>query len=400
MSNAPRIREPATLSAVAGPGFDYSRHVICQCRVRFIAPDDIYKKKGPNKGNQHTKCRVCRGRTPKDKFPADLVVPDHLRPGRKPDASLDSAPDDALDDVPNDALDDVPDDAPIEQSEESKWLATLSLEQESVLRHNQDVVKRLPPSATLHDLPHANSAIQWQEIESRLEDVYSLDRLFQNYDSIQSHYKVDVNTVAPIGLITVSLNNAAIRQGLPFRFCWIDIPFQGASAAFFMSLNAPSLSERAQWQNSTLAQRLQSCSAWQSSIRKTAEVVIVKFDTTSECSIGGNGEVRIPAAFRRSLLWAQTVRHGTERPSMLCFANGSSSVIKNQCHDDSDKLLQILVDCYHQHMSKQVWDVVQETALATLNSSRAPSDKVRLECAQMIRDRQQGSKSEEPEDSE
>lgn len=253
----------------------------------------------------------------------------------------------------------------------------------------------------MHDLPHATSIIQWQEIESRLRDVYSLERLFRGHDTLQSHYKYGSNTVAPIGLLAVSLNNAAIRQDLPFKFCWIDIPFQGGTAALFMSLNARSLSETAHLEKFTLVRRLQSCSAWQSNILKTSQTITIRFDTIPDCVIGHDGAAVIPKSPREGLLWVRTTIKGTVHgPGMLLFAGGRSSIFRDHCHDDSDRLLEILISHYHGCMSKQVWEKVQTTALAALHNLRNPSDKMRLECTKIVRDRQRRSNYGQPHDDE
>ena len=104
-------------------------------------------------------------------------------------------------------------------NEEVTWLATLTSDQESLLIHSDTMINLYSPDVSLHDLPRAAPSIQWQDITIRLRNVHDIPRLFQGYDDVRAKYKSYQNTVTPIGLLAVSLNNAAVCKNSPFKFC-------------------------------------------------------------------------------------------------------------------------------------------------------------------------------------
>ena len=104
------------------------------------------------------------------------------------------------------------------QTMETLWLASLSPEQQSILIHPHAIMARFPPLTALADFPRAPAQIQWEDISNGLRDIYTLNRLFKGFPGLLKDYVTDRDTVSPIGFITVSLNNAAVRQGSPCEY--------------------------------------------------------------------------------------------------------------------------------------------------------------------------------------
>jgi len=190
--------------------YDLTGHTICTtCKSRYIEPTDLYVK-GPKKGTQRVKCKMCRNEVSSKDFPAHLRVPKDTRTVRakKFPAHLR---------VPKDTRTVRAKDSTTPTIEE-QWIASLNLEQESVLIHSAKVLKTyVRLGIQVSDLPRATSQIQWDDIVERLRDIYSLHRLFQNFDALQRFYSTEQTTVAPIGLLAVSLNNCAVRSSLPCK---------------------------------------------------------------------------------------------------------------------------------------------------------------------------------------
>jgi hypothetical protein len=184
-------------------------YVVCsKCEKRYVEPEAVFRQ-GPNKLEQCDKCDVCRNLMPHKMFPHHLIVPSELRAK----GSIRQSERD----------DDVKQATEEEASIEELWIESLDPESQSLLLHGKAILKGLPSTARLADLPRAVSEIQWDAIEDRLRDVYELDRLFKNFKSLRGHYQTEVNTVAPIGLITVSLNNCAVQKSLPCMLCRLKL---------------------------------------------------------------------------------------------------------------------------------------------------------------------------------
>jgi hypothetical protein len=126
------------------------------------------------------------GRVAKKRFPSELLVPKDVQESRK--------------DIPN---------------AQNQCLLQLDVEQQSLLMHSDAVVKSFQPETTLFDLPRAHSDVQWNAIVERFRDIHCLQRLFQGFSALAKKYTIEVNTIAPIGLLAVSLNNHAIQAGEP-----------------------------------------------------------------------------------------------------------------------------------------------------------------------------------------
>jgi hypothetical protein len=190
--------DPATTSSAAGHPFDASQCTICeQCNKRYIEPHEV-RSKGPkasDKGTKYKRCRRCRGGPGAADFPKHLMVPDNLIPTvRKTHRAT-----------------------PQLQASSALWLASLTPDQESILVHDHRMLKRLGPATVLRDLPRATPNIRWGDLSSGLRDIYSLDRLFVGFESLRTQYASEVHTVAPIGFLAVSLNNAAVDNMLPCK---------------------------------------------------------------------------------------------------------------------------------------------------------------------------------------
>ncbi|EMD69981.1 hypothetical protein COCSADRAFT_22138 [Bipolaris sorokiniana ND90Pr] len=167
---------------------------------------------------------------------------------------------------------------------------------------------------------------------------------------LRGYYKEAISTVAPIALIAVSLNNAAIRKQAPFRFCWLDTPFQKAPATLFIALNAQSSCERIYWTEAPPAHRIQLCSVWQTTIQTNAEAIAVPCHSTESPRSDG----------MKGLVWGQRAISSTgSKESMLNFSRIQGTGFRDQFGDDSDDLLEFLVDHFHHDASKNLGGVEQ-----------------------------------------
>jgi hypothetical protein len=128
------------------------------------------------------------GRVSKKKFPTELIIAENLRQDRSKSTSM-----------------------------QEEWVLQLDEEKQSLLLHSDAMIKILSPRVVLYDLPRARNTVQWDAILERLRDIHSLDRLFQGFSSLQKRYTLEVDTIAPIGLLAVSLNNHAVTSGSPCK---------------------------------------------------------------------------------------------------------------------------------------------------------------------------------------
>jgi len=210
-----------------------------------------------------------------------------------------------------------------------------------------------------------------------------------DHAAVRGEYQLGRNTVAPIVLIAVSLNNSAVRQNLPFKFCWLDIPFQNASAALFMSLDARPLLERLEWADASPARRIQTCSAWQNSIRKTAQAITINYDTMSSCKLDSNAKMNVPVSIQHGLFWMYgSTETAVGELGTLLFPSEQKPVQKDQFTDNVDDLLSYLITYYHFRTSKKKWDDWQRIAVGALNKLRASRDGERSRCSEVIRSKQ------------
>lgn len=176
---------------------DMAGQRICQsCKRRYIDPNDIYTK-GKRKDEQQDNCRVCRRISKANEFPKHLVLT------REQLASLKTQPKLA--------------------SIHQQWLDSLTLEQTSVLLHPRATLTALLPSMQDSGIPYATYRIHWDAVAERLRDIYLLDRLFVGFEALKKHYKTEVTTIHPIGLLAVSLNNCAVRSDQPCKSCLLSL---------------------------------------------------------------------------------------------------------------------------------------------------------------------------------
>ncbi|KAJ5056973.1 hypothetical protein J3E74DRAFT_293418 [Bipolaris maydis] len=222
--------------------YDLTGHIICRkCTARYVRPGDYYKK-----GEKNLKCEFCRGRVKKSDFPTQLLVSKAVQ-----EENLAKA------------------------TEEDQWLATLSKEEESLLVHPDKVILGLSAATIPFDLPRATSDVHWDDVQERLRDLYSLERLFKGMESIQTEYNIEANTIAPIGLLVVALNNCAVRSVLPYKLCWLHTGFGKGSATIFLAFGAWLPAEVEWWVSASPERRLKACSAWESSIRQRSNTIAV-----------------------------------------------------------------------------------------------------------------------------
>ena len=175
---------------------DRTGHRICRnCKRRWVQPTEVYKQ-GKRKGEQQDNCRVCKSDCKASEFPANLVLTkDELNFSKK---------------------------QPELASLEKQWLDSLTSEQGSVLLHPLATMKALPHGMKNSGISYATHEVHWDAVEERLRDVYLLDRLFVGFETLQKHYKPQENTVHPIGLLAVSLNNCATRSSQPCKSCLLS----------------------------------------------------------------------------------------------------------------------------------------------------------------------------------
>jgi hypothetical protein len=251
------------------PEQDHTQLTICaQCQKRYVEPNDKYLQ-GSKKGQLHVKCKFCRKLCKAADFPTQLRLESFLDRNAQQDAPSTTAPSKTC-----------------QTNAASTWIAALDPEEESLLIHDNSLLRSLPAEALLADLPRAGKSIQWDQIRDRLRDIYSLDRLFTGNEAFQRYYTTETQTVVPICLLAVSLNNAATRSGTPckcynlfnlaianyinlVKFCWFNIPFKNKKATLFVSFGAWSSQEQNDWKSASPEKRVKECSAWESNIRRT-----------------------------------------------------------------------------------------------------------------------------------
>jgi len=94
-----------------------------------------------------------------------------------------------------------------------QWRTILGVERESLLRHNDTMLSLL--ASGYSDLTCAHASTEWKDLQERLKDIHSLPRLFEKYTHIYPQYTGKGSVISAIELITTSLNNCAVRQGIP-----------------------------------------------------------------------------------------------------------------------------------------------------------------------------------------
>lgn len=121
---------------------DVSSLVIClKCQKRYVEANDVYLRT-TKKGQRHSDCKVCRRITSSSDLPVHLIVPEHLQSIAKAHqrnqvpqqgSSIDgvaNAPSANASFTTATNINAPPTKA---KSTETEWLATLDLEQESLL---------------------------------------------------------------------------------------------------------------------------------------------------------------------------------------------------------------------------------------------------------------------------
>ncbi|CAO2652448.1 Nn.00g007310.m01.CDS01 [Neocucurbitaria sp. VM-36] len=362
---------PSNVPSLPVSSYDLTGHTVCEkCKIRYVQPTDHHKT-GQKKGERHTKCGVCRRLFKADKFPSHLIV--------------------AEDKMPEDTTPVAPTEEEKPQTTEEMWLASLSLEQQSILIHPHTMMKRFPPTTALADLPRASPQIQWEDISTGLRNICSPDRLFTDFVDLLKYYATNRDIVSPISFIAVSLNNVAIRENSPFRFCWLDIPFNQGTATLFMSFGARSSAEKLWWTGATPEQRMKVCSTWESDIRKSAKAIAIQYNSVESRTVGQDGNITVPPEKRTSLLWVhKTFDHNNvQGPGELLFPN-NKRLVKDRCSTSVD-LLGLLSDHYHQDTSKHVWSELQQEALGEMARLRIAKPKVQAVVTQLITEKRRQS---------
>jgi len=178
-------------SSVVFPSPEASRNHVCKtCKIRYVEPNDLYIM-GKRKGEPQDNCLYCRGTVLLKDFPPHLLVPKAERRSKEKALSV-----------------------------EHQWLASLDPEQEGLLLHNQKTNRGLSSDMSGRsgsDISRASCHVHWSAITERLRDIYSLDRLFEGFESLETRYKIGISTVFPSGLLAVCLNNSANRTKQPCK---------------------------------------------------------------------------------------------------------------------------------------------------------------------------------------
>ncbi|KAH3938809.1 hypothetical protein HBH98_172500 [Parastagonospora nodorum] len=335
-----------------------------KCRIRYVEHTDKAKK-GKAKDQPYSKCQFCRGVVKKGNFPSHLKISET----------------ESLHKVENHTGSNS---APTKMQLAILWQASITPERESVLIHSEEMMKLFSKDIVLHDLPRATPDILWTQLGDRMRDLYSLESLFGGFASLSASYAFGVNTLSPICLLAVALNNAAVADNSPFKFCWMDVPFEGGVATLIMALNAWSTMEKLSWSVSTPSQRIKLCSVWESHIFDTANAVILPYRVIGGATRRADGKVSLPSECKKSLTWIRSVVSKDLEPiGTLIFQDSESFVWPDQCANSTD-LLHVLVDYFHNRASQAAWKILRRAALDTLHMIRAPSAKERDACHLLI----------------
>ncbi|XP_014555213.1 hypothetical protein COCVIDRAFT_27834 [Bipolaris victoriae FI3] len=348
---------------------DRTGYKICgECKMRYVTPGDVYPK-GKRKGEQQDRCLICRRLKTKKEFPQDLVLSKHERLSQK---STLKSPD------------------VVEQ-----WLARLTSEQESVLFHTKSIIGKLPQGTRRPDITRATHHIHWDDVEERLRDIYSLERLFNGFESLMGCYESEVNTVHPIGLIAVSLNNCAIRSEQPFKFSWMqDKEFKdsavpgksGAKSALIIALEAWLPSEKAWWNTATPSQRLKKCSLWEINIQPSASTMLIPYTEMDSCTFDLTRKTAnlVPHHLHECLLWARKTYkgHRIEEPGQLLLPQGIPYAPQIQCKASAD-LLTVLAHAFHRH-DKIEWRILYDSILSEMHKIKDAGNAQRAKFKELV----------------
>jgi hypothetical protein len=104
-----------------------------------------------------------------------------------------------------------------------RWLGSLTRHREALLIHSWMMtgLTQIDSPIVLQDLGNAHGSIDWTNLNEKIRDVTSIDRIFEGFEMLKDVWTAKLGpkykTISIICLITVSLNDHALTYNLPCK---------------------------------------------------------------------------------------------------------------------------------------------------------------------------------------